>query len=92
MELVLAETRRKRLLVPLPWALASLQAAVLEFLPTPPLTRDQVKLLRRDNIVGPAARTLADLGIGATAVEAVLPSYMDRYRRGGWFNRHRMEA
>jgi uncharacterized protein YbjT (DUF2867 family) len=92
MELVLTETRRKRLLVPLPWALASLQAAVLEFLPTPPLTRDQVKLLRRDNIVGPAARTLADLGIGATAVEAVLPSYMDRYRRGGWFNRHRMEA
>lgn len=90
MELVLAETRRKRLLMPLPWTLASLQAAFLEWLPTPPLTRDQVKLLRRDNIVGPAARTLADLGITPTAVEGIIPAYLDRYRRGGWFNGHHM--
>jgi uncharacterized protein YbjT (DUF2867 family) len=90
MELVLAETRRKRLLLPLPWGLASLQAAFLEWLPTPPLTRDQVKLLRHDNVVAPGALTLEYLGIDATAVEAVVPSYLDRYRRGGWFNSHRM--
>jgi NADH dehydrogenase len=90
MALVLAETRRKRLLLPLPWTLASLQAAVLEWLPTPPLTRDQVKLLRRDNVVAPGALTLKDLGIEPTAVEAVVPSYLDRYRRGGWFSSHRV--
>jgi uncharacterized protein YbjT (DUF2867 family) len=90
MELVLAETRRKRILLPLPWGLASLQAAFLEWLPTPPLTRDQVKLLRHDNVVAPGALTLENLGIDATAVEAVVPSYLDRYRRGGWFNSHRM--
>jgi len=90
MELVLAETRRKRLLLPLPWTLASLQASFLEWLPTPPLTRDQVKLLKHDNVVSPGALTLKDLGIEPTAVEAIVPSYLDRYRRGGWFNSHRM--
>lgn len=90
MELVLAETRRKRLLVKLPWALAHLQARFLEWLPTPPLTRDQVKLLTRDNVVAAGAGTLEDLGVTATAVEAILPGYMDRYRKGGWFNSHRM--
>ncbi len=90
MELVLAETRRKRLLLPLPWTLASLQASFLEWLPTPPLTRDQVKLLKHDNVVSPGALTLKDLGIEPTAVEAIVPSYLDRYRRGGWFNSHHM--
>jgi len=90
MELVLAETRRKCLLLPLPWTLASLQASFLEWLPTPPLTRDQVKLLKHDNVVSPGALTLKDLGIEPTAVEAIVPSYLDRYRRGGWFNSHRM--
>jgi NADH dehydrogenase len=90
MALVLAETRRKRLLLPLPWTLATLQAAVLEWLPTPPLTRDQVKLLRRDNVVAPGALTLKDLGIEPTAVEVIVPSYLDRYSRGGWFKSHRV--
>lgn len=92
MQLVLAETRRRAALIPVPFALASLEAAFLELLPTPPLTRDQVKLLKGDNVVAPGAPTLKDLGIAATAVEAVLPTYMDRYRRGGWFGSHRMEA
>ena len=86
MELMLREIRRRRLLVPLPFALANLQAAVLERLPVPPLTRDQVKLLRHDNVVSEGASTLADLGIEATAVEVILPTYLDRYRPGGRFN------
>ena len=90
MEFILAETRRKRLLVPLPFALARLQAAFLECLPTPPLTRDQVRSLERDNVVAPGARTLSDLGITASAVEAIVPPYLERYRRGGWFNAHHM--
>ncbi|MDH3594036.1 MAG: complex I NDUFA9 subunit family protein, partial [Rhodospirillales bacterium] len=66
------------------WA-ASLEAAVLERLPVPLLTRDQVKLLRHDNVVGPDTLTFADLGIRPTAVEVILPTYLDRYRRGGRF-------
>jgi uncharacterized protein YbjT (DUF2867 family) len=92
MELMLAETRRKRLLVPVPWAVARCQGAFLEWLPNPPLTRDQVRSLERDNVVAPDARTLADLGITPTAVEAILPGYLDRYRRGGWYNEHRMAS
>ena len=83
MELVLRETRRRRLLVSVPLSLAMIQATFLEFLPVPPLTRDQVKLLQRDNIVLPGLPELRDLGINPTAVEAVLPSYLDRFRRGG---------
>ena len=83
MQLVLQETGRRRLLLPLPFALAKLQAAFLQFLPHPPLTPDQVELLKRDNVVGAGAPGLAELGIKPTAVEAVIPTYMFRYRRGG---------
>ena len=83
LEIVLRETGRKRLLVPLPFWAASLQARILELLPKPLLTRDQVKMLRRDNVVGRKALGLADLGIAPTAVEAVVPAYLVRYRRGG---------
>lgn len=90
MELILAETRRKRLLVPVPWAVARCQGALLQLLPNPPLTLDQVRSLERDNIVPPGARTLKDLGITPDTVEAIVPAYLDRYRRGGWFNSHHM--
>jgi uncharacterized protein YbjT (DUF2867 family) len=83
MELVLRETGRKRPLVNLPFSLASLEAAFLEWLPRPPLTRDQVKLLQRDNIVAAGSLGLADLGIAPTAVELIIPTYLDRYRHGG---------
>jgi len=90
MELMLATINRKRRLVTLPFGTASLLGSILEKLPNPPLTRDQVTLLRRDNVVSPGALTLADLGIAPTAVEVILPSYMDRFRRGGWFVSHGM--
>jgi NADH dehydrogenase len=86
LELLLRVIRRRRLLVPWPFALADMQAAVLERLPVPPLTRDQVRLLRRDNIVSPDALTFADLGIEPSAVEVVVPTYLDRYRPHGRFN------
>jgi uncharacterized protein YbjT (DUF2867 family) len=87
MVLLLDQIGRRRLLVPWPFALADLQAAVLEKLPVPPLTRDQVKLLRRDNIVSKGALTLADLKIVPSTAESILPTYLDRYRKGGRFNR-----
>ena len=89
MEYVLATTGRKRLLVPVPFLLARLQAAVLQFLPNPPLTPDQVELLRYDNIVSEEAarerRTFEGLGIAPTTIEAVAPSYLWRFRKAGQF-------
>src|SRR5213079_1476666 len=73
MEYVLAVTERRRLLLPLPFALAKLQAFFLQFLPTPLLTPDQVELLRSDNVVSDQAkqerRTLDGLGIPPTLME-----------------------
>jgi NADH dehydrogenase len=83
MEIVLRETGRSRILVPLPFALASIKAFFLQFAPNPLLTPDQVKLLRHDNIVAPTAHTLADLGILPTTVEAEVPAYLWRFRAKG---------
>jgi uncharacterized protein YbjT (DUF2867 family) len=83
MQIVLRETGRKRALVPLPFALASLKAFFLQFAPNPLLTPDQVKLLRHDNVVAPTALTLADLGIHPTTVEAEIPAYLWRFRAKG---------
>ena len=91
MERVLAYTMRKRWLVPLPFFLAKLQGAILQLLPNPPLTLDQVRLLERDNVVSDAAkrdgRTLEGLGIAEpVAVEAVVPDYLEQYRPKGQFS------
>jgi len=86
-ELLLSEIRRKRLLVDLPFGLAEFQARLMSALPSPPLTPDQVELLKQDNVVSSGALTLTTLGITPTAVEAILPTYLDRFRRGGWYER-----
>jgi uncharacterized protein YbjT (DUF2867 family) len=83
LQLILRETGRKRALVPLPFALASLKAMFLQLLPKPLLTLDQVRLLKKDNVVAPTVAGLADLGITPTSVEAVIPSYLWRYRAKG---------
>jgi uncharacterized protein YbjT (DUF2867 family) len=83
LELLLAEIRRRRLLVPVPFVIAEIQAAFLSLLPNPPLTRDQLKLLRSDNVVTPGMPGFKELGITPTAAEVVLPTYLDRFRRGG---------
>lgn len=89
LEMLLQEIGRPRVLVPLPFALARLQAAFLQMLPKPLLTVDQVRLLETDNVVSAAAisenRTLLDLGLTPTAMAAILPSYLWRYRKGGQF-------
>ncbi len=93
MQFVLATIQRKRLLVPLPFALAKLQASILQLLPKPLLTPDQVELLKRDNVVSPEAeregRTLRDLGIVPASIEAVVPGYLWRFRKAGQFQRLR---
>lgn len=72
-----------RCLLPLQFPIAMAQAALMELLPSKPLTRDQVELLKRDNIVTGKLPGLADLGINPTAVELVVPTYMDKHRVGG---------
>ncbi|VAW15435.1 NAD-dependent epimerase/dehydratase [hydrothermal vent metagenome] len=82
-------TERKRLLVPLPFAIAKVQAAFLQMLPNPLLTIDQVRLLANDVVVGDAAkaeaRTLSGLGIKARPVHSIVPEYLQRFRRTGEF-------
>lgn len=91
-------TGRKRLLAPLPFGLARLQAGVLEFVDrltfglmpdAIKMTRDQVTLLQSDNVVSPDAeaegRTLQGLGITPTSIESIVPGYLWRFRKSGQF-------
>jgi NADH dehydrogenase len=89
MELVLRTVRRRRPLVSVPWSIARIQAAVLSVLPGRLLTPDQLRQLAVDNVVAEGAMGLADLGIVPTPAEAVLPTYLDRFRPGGQFARSR---
>lgn len=85
LELILAETGRRNPLIPVPFLFASMKAMVLGLLPNPMLTMDQVASLKRDNVVTGKEGTLADLGITPTAVEAIIPSYLWRFRKNGQF-------
>jgi NADH dehydrogenase len=85
MEKMMAETGRERLLVPLPWGVAKLMAGLVEWIPGAPLTRDQVELLKQDNVLSGTAPGLADLGLRPTSLEIILPTYLDRFRKGGRF-------
>ena len=85
LELLLAEIRRPRLLLDTPWWLAKFQAAFLEKLPNPMLTRDQVELLKTDNVVGSEALGLGALGVTPTPIEVVLPGYLARFQPGGGY-------
>jgi uncharacterized protein YbjT (DUF2867 family) len=86
---VLSVTLRKRLLLPIPFPVASVLGAVLGWLPKAPLTMDQVELLKSDNVVSDKAeaegRTLKGLSITARAIDAIAPSYLYRYRKAGQF-------
>ncbi|MGH6865258.1 MAG: complex I NDUFA9 subunit family protein [Methyloceanibacter sp.] len=90
MQRVLDYTMRKRPLVPLPFWLAKLQGALLQMLPSPLLTVDQVRLLESDNVVSEQAirtgRTLEGLGIEPVAIQSVVPDYLEQYRPRGQFS------
>jgi len=69
LELLLTVLNRQRVLVPIPFALAEMQAGLLELLPNPPLTRDQVRLLKTDKVVSGVEPTLGDLGVQPRPLE-----------------------
>src|SRR5437667_1135151 len=83
LELLLSEIHRKRWFVDVPFGVAALQARLMSVLPNPPFTPDQVELLKRDVVVSSGAMTLASLGVTPTSAQAILPTYLDRFRRGG---------
>lgn len=89
MRRMLSEINRKRILLALPAGPARLIASVLQILPSPLLTVDQTIQLEHDNVVSDVAkkqkRTLAGLGIAPTGMEAILPTYMWRFRKHGQF-------
>jgi len=91
MQFVLTTIERKRLLVSLPFFMARAQATFLQYFPKPVLTPDQVELLRSDNVVSQAAtsetRTLQGLGIDPAPIEAIVPSYLWRFRKTGQFHK-----
>lgn len=78
-EYILTLTGRKRVLLPIPFGIAEMMGRVLQLLPKPLLTRDQVRLLRHDNIVSKGAKTLYDLGVTPTPFEAIIPTYLAAY-------------
>jgi uncharacterized protein YbjT (DUF2867 family) len=90
MQFVLATIERKRLLVPVPFFAAKLKAMALQFMPAPlTLTPDQVELLHVDNVVSETAkaagRTLQGIGIEPEPIEAIVSSYLWRFRKAGQF-------
>lgn len=100
MRLMLDVIHRRRLLLTLPFPIARMQAWALDtaqwasfgLFTNSLITRDQVKLLARDNVVAADAASLADLEIEPTSVEAVLPSYLYRFRPYGQYDQDVSEA
>jgi len=88
MQIVCRETHRERALLPLPFLAADvlgMAGNVQSLLMPPVLTTDQALMLRSDNVADGDYPGLAALGIEPTAVEAIVPTYLWRYRRGGQF-------
>lgn len=94
LDIVNVETGRSRPVVTITPSTATLMAKLTGWLPGAPITEDQVKLLQVDNIVSreaiEAGRTLEGLGIRATNLEAILPTYLDRFRATGQFADRRL--
>ncbi len=76
LELMLAQKNWRRALIPIPFALAEMQGSVLQMLPRPPLTRDQVESLKQDNVLSDDYRGFSDLGIEPAPLEDILPTYL----------------
>ena len=80
MELTMAASGRRRLLAPMPYWLAGIEALFLQWLPKPLLTPDQVTLLMADNVAEGKLPGLKDLAVAPTPAEVIVPGYLARFR------------
>ena len=80
-QLVLKQVDRRRILAPVPFFVWDTLSALMASLSNPPLTRDQVKLMKRHNVVEGKELTLQDLGIVPVPVEEIMPTYINRNHR-----------
>jgi uncharacterized protein YbjT (DUF2867 family) len=91
-QLVLLMTDRQKAIIGVPAPLMKVAGFFAQqigrFGLVPPITTDQVELIVQDNVVRPGANTLATLGVEATTPDAILPTYLDRFRAGGRYNQH----
>ena len=85
MEILLAEIKKKRFLMPIPFGMAKFQSYFLQMMSNPLLTPDQVEMLKHNNIVSGDYPTLKDLGVSGTPIHSILPKYIYRFRTGGQF-------
>ncbi len=80
---VLKETGRNRRMIDVPLGLVRFQAKLLELLPNPPITRDQLLMLQQDSVVAADMPGLEALDIVPTPVELIVPGYLQRFQPGG---------
>lgn len=93
MKQMLAVIQRRRLIINIPFVLASIMGAGFDLMSSMTgglvanriLTRDQVKSLRQDNVVSEGAKTFADLGIKPVTMDSMLPEYLWPYRPSGQY-------
>ena len=87
LEKLLTLINKKRILMPLPLQLAKVQARIFELLPKPMLTRDQLKLLKYDNIVSNKYKTNSDIGVPSLRYfDEEVKKYSYMWRDGGQFS------
>ena len=85
MEILLKQIKKKRFILPIPIPFAKVLGRILQVMPKPLFTADNVELMQFDAIVSNKYSTLKDLKISPKAISEVLPSYMWRFRKGGQF-------
>ena len=94
MQFMLETIDKKRFLAPVPWFAANMMGFMGEISGYAPfvkpfLTRDQVKNLQVDNVVADDALGFSELGIKLETVEAIVPTYLERFRKYGQFHERR---
>jgi uncharacterized protein YbjT (DUF2867 family) len=91
LELMQRHTGRRNMFIHIPWSIAWLIAKLTDWIPWAPMTVDQVRILRQDNIVSELAnsqkRTLSGIGINPKSLAAILPTYLVRFRPHGQFSK-----
>jgi NADH dehydrogenase len=82
---ILDVVQRRRLIAPVPFFAAKLAAWPMALLPNPPVTPDQIELMKADSVVSEGAKGLSDLGIRPESLGNILPTYLWRFRKTGQF-------